>query len=195
VAEVEEVHATGRPVLAGTRSVATSEHLAALLEARGLPYVLLNARHDQQEASVVAEAGRPGRITIATNMAGRGTDIRLPASVVAAGGLHVIATEPHASGRIDRQLFGRAGRQGEPGTASLFASLDDEVVVRFTSAAARAVARAGFAGHLPGASGLAYALVRHAQRRSEAHAYRQRKSVLRQDNWLDESLGFRRGAL
>lgn len=112
VRSVAEMTQRGRPVLVGTRTVAASEHLSRLLESAGLEHQVLNARQDQDEAAVISRAAEPGRITVATNMAGRGTDIRLDPDVVARGGLHVIATERHDSGRIDRQLFGRCGRQG-----------------------------------------------------------------------------------
>jgi preprotein translocase subunit SecA len=125
---IQEMNRLGRPVLVGTRSVAASEHLSALLDEVGLPHRVLNARQDKEEAQVVAEAGQVGRITVATNMAGRGTDIRLAPESLAAGGLHVIATERHESHRIDRQLYGRCGRQGDPGSYEMVVSLDDELV-------------------------------------------------------------------
>lgn len=128
VASIEQHRASGRPVLVGTRSVAASEHLASLLDAEGLSYSLLNARQDKDEAEIVALAGEPGRITVATNMAGRGTDIKLAAGVGGKGGLHVIATELHDSGRIDRQLFGRCGRQGDNGSCQAILAIEDDLV-------------------------------------------------------------------
>ena len=113
IERVRELHKQGRPILIGTRSVAASEHLSKLLTASQLPHQVLNARQDQQEAQIIAQAGQRGRITVATNMAGRGTDIRLTPDVVELGGLHVLATERHEAHRIDRQLFGRCGRQGD----------------------------------------------------------------------------------
>lgn len=127
---IETVHQTKRPVLAGTRTVADSERLRKMLEERGHAVEVLNAINHEREAEIVASAGECGRIMIATNMAGRGTDIGLAVGVAAMGGLHVVAAERHASMRIDRQMFGRAGRQGDPGSARAFASLDDDVVVR-----------------------------------------------------------------
>ena len=118
----------GRPVLVGTASVAASEHLSALLHAHGLQHQVLNAHQDQEEAEVITRAGEAGRITVATNMAGRGTDIRLGPGVAEAGGLHVLATERHDARRIDRQLFGRSGRQGDPGSFEVMASLEDDLV-------------------------------------------------------------------
>ena len=127
VEEVAQLHATGRPVLIGTRSVAVSEMLSERLRASDLPHTVLNAVRHEEEATVVAMAGEPGRITIATNMAGRGTDIKLGKGVAALGGLHVIATERHESRRVDRQLFGRSARQGDPGSAQAFVSTEDEI--------------------------------------------------------------------
>ena len=115
-------------MLIGTRTVETSEVLSALLAKAGLDHQVLNARQDQEEADIIATAGQPGRITVATNMAGRGTDIGLAAGVVKAGGLHVIATECNDSRRIDRQLYGRCGRQGDPGSVEAILSWEDEIL-------------------------------------------------------------------
>jgi preprotein translocase subunit SecA len=138
VAEVERSHASGRPVLVGTRTVAESERLAGLLRAAGLCCSVLNARHDAEEAAIVARAGEVGAVTIATNMAGRGTDIRLGGPdeadrtrVAALGGLYVIGTNRHESRRVDLQLRGRAGRQGDPGESRFFLSLQDDLLVRY----------------------------------------------------------------
>lgn len=136
-AEVAAVHATGRPVLVGTVSVHESEHLADRLRRLDVPHRVLNARNDAQEAEIIAEAGRPGAVTLSTNMAGRGTDIRLGGSreldrerVVALGGLYVIGTNRHASRRVDEQLRGRAGRQGDPGCSRFFVCLEDPLFER-----------------------------------------------------------------
>ena len=118
VARVEELHRKGVPLLIGTRSVLASEELSRRLAAQHLIHRVLNATQTAQEASIVSEAGQHGQITVATNMAGRGTDIKLSKGVAELGGLHVIATEPHGSFRVDRQLFGRAARQGDPGCAA-----------------------------------------------------------------------------
>jgi preprotein translocase subunit SecA len=138
VAEIARAHATGRPVLVGTASVSESEELVEALRAAGVACRVLNARHDEEEAAIVAEAGAPGAVTISTNMAGRGTDIRLGghdealrAEVALLGGLFVIGTNRHASLRIDRQLRGRAGRQGDPGSSRFFVSLEDPLVRRY----------------------------------------------------------------
>ena len=112
----------------GTRSIDKSELLSRLLVEAGIEHQVLNARYIASEAEIVAQAGQPGRVTVATNMAGRGTDIKLGEGVAEKGGLHVICTEMHNSNRIDRQLIGRSGRQGDPGTARQFLSLDDEIL-------------------------------------------------------------------
>lgn len=128
VDEVRQLHQQQRPVLIGTRSIDKSELLSRLLVEAGIEHQVLNARHIASEAEIVAQAGQPGRVTVATNMAGRGTDIKLGEGVAEKGGLHVICTEMHNSNRIDRQLIGRSGRQGDPGTARQFLSLDDEIL-------------------------------------------------------------------
>ncbi|MDN5748747.1 MAG: accessory Sec system translocase SecA2, partial [Pseudonocardia sp.] len=128
VAHVAEVHAGGRPVLVGTQDVASSERLAAALGAAGVECAVLNARNDAEEAAIVAEAGLRGRVTISTQMAGRGTDIRLGPGVAALGGLHVVGCGRYESGRLDDQLRGRAGRQGDPGSSVFFTSLGDDLV-------------------------------------------------------------------
>jgi preprotein translocase subunit SecA len=122
-------HEIGRPVLIGTRSIDKSEILSRLLAERGIKHSVLNARHIAKEAEIVAQAGQRGKVTVATNMAGRGTDIRLGEGVAELGGLHVICTELHESQRIDRQLIGRCGRQGDPGTYRQFLALDDEILL------------------------------------------------------------------
>ncbi len=122
-------HQKGRPVLIGTRSIDKSEHLANMLAERGIEPVVLNAKHVAREAEIVAAAGQEGKVTVATNMAGRGTDIRLGPGVHELGGIHVICTELHEAKRIDRQLIGRCGRQGDPGSYRQFLALDDEILL------------------------------------------------------------------
>ncbi len=129
VEDALEQHELGRPVLIGTRSIDKSEHLAELLTARGIQPVVLNARHVAQEAEIVSQAGQRNKVTVATNMAGRGTDIKLGEGVLELGGLHVLCTELHESQRVDRQLIGRCGRQGDPGTYRQFLALDDEILL------------------------------------------------------------------
>ena len=128
---VRNLHLQQRPILIGTRSVADSEHLGRLLAAAGLPHHVLNARQDQEEAQIIAQAGQPGKITVATNMAGRGTDIRLTPGIAEAGGLYVLATSRHEARRIDRQLSGRGGRQGDPGSFQTIMSLQDDLVKEY----------------------------------------------------------------
>jgi len=188
--DIAALHETQRPVLVGTRSVHASEHLSRLLTAKGLEHQVLNAVRHREEAHVVAEAGQAGRITVATNMAGRGTDIKLGRGVADLGGLHVIATERHEAGRIDRQLFGRCARQGDPGSAQAYEALDDELVKRHASAASAVLRRRYGQANQPIPSTTARLLFDHGQRRAESMALRQRKGVLRTDHWLDEYLGF-----
>ncbi len=126
-----DCRARGQALLIGTRSVEASEQASLALTALGLEHAVLNARQDSEEAEIIARAGQPGAITVATNMAGRGTDIRLGEGVADAGGLHVILTEFHESSRIDRQLFGRSARQGDPGSIETIVSLEDELFSRF----------------------------------------------------------------
>jgi preprotein translocase subunit SecA len=159
--------AAGRAVLIGTRSVQASEDLSAVLTLLGQPHQVLNALQDSHEAEIVAQAGQPGRVTVATNMAGRGTDIDLAPEVRAHGGLHVILSEFHESRRIDRQLYGRAGRQGDPGSCEAICCLDDELFVQFAPLAVRLLRlHAGREGALPG--WCCRILVWHAQRRAES---------------------------
>ena len=129
IEEIRRMHASGRPVLVGTRSVQESERLSAQLH--GIPHQVLNARHEEQEAAIIARAGERGSATISTNMAGRGTDIKLGPGVAELGGLHVIGTNRHESRRIDNQLRGRAGRQGDPGSSRFFISAEDDLFVKY----------------------------------------------------------------
>jgi preprotein translocase subunit SecA len=176
-ADVARLHALGRPVLIGTRSVEKSEQLSARLLEAGIEHQVLNARQDEQEADVVAQAGQPGRVTIATNMAGRGTDIKLGPGVAAAGGLHVLGTERHDAARIDRQLAGRSARQGDPGSVQFFLSLEDELLEGLGPRRQEALERRGQGGGLGGWE--AYEVVfRWAQRRVERRHYRQRVDLL-----------------
>ncbi|MDB6010714.1 MAG: prepilin peptidase [Gammaproteobacteria bacterium] len=188
----EQVAAEGRAVLIGTRSVQASERLAEEFAARGLAHAVLNARHDKEEAEIVAQAGQPGRITIATNMAGRGTDIKLSSLVRERGGLHVILTEFNESRRIDRQLFGRCARQGDPGTIEAAVSLEDELFRRYSPRLTRLVARLCGRGDLvPG--WLAALLVRSGQRTASASNLRTRMATLREDRKLERLLSFSGG--
>lgn len=170
--------ARGQAVLAGTPSVEASEQLAAGLAAAGVEHAVLNCLRHRDEAALVAQAGQPGRVTIATNMAGRGTDIAVAPAVLAAGGLHVIVTQMHASARIDRQLIGRAARQGEPGSYEFSLSLDDEILTEFPH---RGFQRARADAQRAGASELGAHWLRwfhRAQRWHEAHQRRERRMLL-----------------
>jgi preprotein translocase subunit SecA len=129
IGEIHKIHSSGRPVLVGTRSVEESERLSARLT--GIPHQVLNARHEEEEAGMIARAGELGAVTISTNMAGRGTDIKLGPGVAEIGGLHVIGTNRHESRRIDNQLRGRAGRQGDPGSSQFFVSLEDDLLMKY----------------------------------------------------------------
>ncbi|MDN5787832.1 translocase [Pseudorhodobacter sp.] len=191
VAEAKSVADRGRAVLIGTRSVAASEHLAALLRGAGLDPQVLNARQDADEAALIAMAGEPGRITVATNMAGRGTDIPVGPEVEARGGLHVILTEFHGSARIDRQLIGRAARQGQRGSARAIVSLNDALFSDTVPRLARLirVCSFGFGGRLPGL--FAESLRKSAQKRTSAQGRRRRSETVRRAERQQKSLGFR----
>ena len=183
--EAAAAAARGQPVLVGTRSVEASEQVAAEFTRRGLAHVVLNARQDAEEARVVVEAGVAGRITVATNMAGRGTDIKPDAAARAAGGLHVILTEFHESPRIDRQLFGRSGRQGEAGSARAIVASGDGLFVQHAPWLRRLLGV-----HVPGWRKLLRLAVLQAQASAERRAHRTRMQTLRQDRELSRLIGF-----
>lgn len=190
VLEIRRINETGRPILVGTRSVRASEQLSQLLTAENLDHQVLNAIYHRQEAQIVAGAGQAEKITVATNMAGRGTDIKLGRGVAKLGGLHVIAAERNESGRIDRQLFGRGARQGDPGSAQAIISLEDEFVSRYTKGIVAYLKRRFAVTDNDISSSFTRGVFRVAQLRAERLALRQRKSVMRTDHWLDEQLGF-----
>ena len=185
--EATRLQQAGRAVLIGTRSVAASEALGDVLAARGLAHQVLNARQDAEEARIVEGAGQRGVITIATNMAGRGTDIKPAPEVLATGGLHVILTEFHDTPRVDRQLFGRAARQGQPGSGQAMVSLEDEIFGRYAPWLSTRLAR--WCG-TEIASSVIDRLARAAQRRAERHDARIRADTLRQDRDARDRLGF-----
>ncbi|RYH07327.1 prepilin peptidase [Tropicimonas sp. IMCC6043] len=180
--------AKGRPVLIGTRSVAASLTASEALTAAGIEHQVLNAENDTEEATVIAQAGERGRVTVATNMAGRGVDIALAPGVAEAGGLHVILTERHDAGRIDRQLAGRAGRRGEPGSVEAILSLDDPLIDLLRSPLRRRLARFPW-----GTYGLRLRLFDRAQRRTERAHARARKDLVYQDRRLNTLLSFTGG--
>lgn len=172
--------AEDRPVLIGTRSVAASETISGYLQQAGISHNVLNAAQDAHEAEVIAEAGRPGQVTVATNMAGRGVDIRLEPFVLERGGLHVIVSERHDSARIDRQLYGRCGRQGEPGRVEVILSLEDALVADPPVWARRLLA---------GIGGARWMFARAQQRRERQHAC-MRRDLLRWDERMGDALAF-----
>jgi len=187
VAEIASRRNQGQPVLVGSRTIGNSETLSARLEQAGIPHRVLNARQDAEEAEIVAAAGERGAVTIATNMAGRGTHVDLAPEILALGGLHVIALEMEESRRIDLQLTGRGARQGQPGSSQAFLSADDFILRRYLPAEAErlAAARADAGGE---AGGERWApLFRRAQDRAERIRYESRQSLLRRDDWLSET--------
>ncbi|HTU27373.1 MAG TPA: helicase-related protein [Pirellulales bacterium] len=175
--EVAELHAAGRPVLIGTRSIDKSEIVAKLLTDRGIAHQVLNAHHIASEAEIVSQAGQHRRVTVSTNMAGRGTDIKLGPGVVELGGLHVILSEMHDSSRIDRQLIGRCGRQGDPGTFRQYLSLDDELLLGLGPERAEELEATG--EETRGEDFSRYARIfRLAQRRIEQKHFRDRRVLM-----------------
>ena len=190
VAALRRLQNEGRAVLVGTRSVSASEHLSELLANAGLMHQVLNARQDQEEAEVVARAGERGRITVATNMAGRGTDIKLAPGVAELGGLHVIATERHDARRIDRQLFGRCGRQGDPGSYQVVMSLEDEIFHDIFKRHVERLRRIFPQNGKPLPTWLGERLSNLAQGIAERHHGRMRRELLRVDEQLSDLLAF-----
>jgi len=222
VGEVEELHRMGRPVLVGTISIEKSERLSQMLRKRGIPHNVLNAKHHEQEAEIIAQAGRKGAVTLSTNMAGRGTDILLGGnpkflsrtmvegepteealksayekalsivqkekeSVVQLGGLHVIGTERHEARRIDNQLRGRSGRQGDPGSSRFYLSLEDDLLRIFGSERiSNIMDRLGIEEDQPIEHRLVTRAIENAQRRVEAHNFEIRKHLLEYDNVMNQ---------
>ncbi len=190
VARIAELHRQKRPILVGTRSVEASEHLGRLLGVEGLPYRILNARQDADEAEIVKTAGGWGNITVATNMAGRGTDIKLDDGINEIGGLHVLATECHEARRIDRQLFGRCARQGDAGSYEMFLSFEDEIVAKFAPRLPLGLAKVLISLRFPGTRTFADSIFRWAQIRAERHHYSIRAGLLKMDEHLQNLLAF-----
>lgn len=184
VKEIRDLHIKGQPVLVGTVAVETSEYLSRLLDREGIPHVVLNAKNHAREAEIVTNAGQKGAVTIATNMAGRGTDIKLGPSVVELGGLAVIGTERHESRRIDNQLRGRSGRQGDVGMSQFYLSLEDDLMIRFGSERIKdLLSRMKIADEdAVIRSGLISRQVESAQKRVEGNNYDARKNVLQYDD-------------
>lgn len=192
VKEIAEVNSSGRPVLVGTRTVEASEALSESLRQLELKHSVLNAVRHEEEAEIVKSAGERGSICIATNMAGRGTDITLSPEVVALGGLHVIVVEHNLSPRIDRQLVGRSARQGEPGSTRYYLAPDDELLVRFLPPGERRHLKELLESGRGTNANAALRACRKAQRTAENLGEKQREAVLRMDTWIEEHLAFTR---
>ncbi len=188
VADIKERHETGQPILVGTVAVETSEHISELLEKEGISHEILNAKNHFREAEIVMNAGQPGSVTIATNMAGRGTDIKLGPGVIENGGLAVIGTERHDSRRIDNQLRGRSGRQGDPGVSQFYLSLEDDLMKRAGSDAIQdLLERLQIDGDdAVIQSRMISRQIESAQERIEGNNYDTRRSVLRYDDVMRE---------
>ncbi|MFQ6116951.1 MAG: preprotein translocase subunit SecA, partial [Candidatus Bipolaricaulia bacterium] len=182
VDEVERLHKQGRPVLIGTNSIERSERLSRLMKRRGLKHNVLNAKHHEKEAEIIKDAGQRGAITVATNMAGRGVDIKLGEGVAELGGLHIIGAQRHESRRIDDQLRGRAGRQGDPGSSQFFISLEDELIRLFGGERMGAImARLGMEEGQAITHDLLTRAVRRAQKKVEERNFEIRKRLLQYD--------------
>lgn len=190
VERVARLHREGRPVLIGTRSVADSEHVSLLLKEAGLAHRVLNARQDKEEADTIALAGGPAAITVATNMAGRGTDIRICPETAARGGLHVIASSLHEARRIDRQLFGRCGRQGDPGSYEAMVSLEDELIIKYGGGLRRILKARAFHDESGLANMIGACLFRRAQQKAERRHFQARRDLLRMEALIREKLAF-----
>ena len=185
--ELKELHALGRPILVGTISVEASEMLSRMLKKEGIVHSVLNAKYHEQEAEIVARAGQKGSVTIATNMAGRGTDIKLGAGVGELGGLHVLCTERHESRRIDRQLRGRCSRQGDPGSSHFFISLEDDLMRLFGSERIpKVMERMGLEEGQELEHPLLNRSIQTAQKRVEGHYFQQRKRTLEYDDVMNK---------
>ena len=185
--EIKERHKTGQPVLVGTIAVETSELLSSMLKKEGIKHEVLNAKNHAREAEIIAQAGKKGAVTIATNMAGRGTDIKIDDEVRNLGGLFVIGTERHESRRIDNQLRGRSGRQGDPGASQFCVSFEDELMVRFGGDRAKAaLARVGADEDMSLRLGFVSKSVESAQRRIEGNNFDARKNLLQYDDVVNQ---------
>ncbi|MDE5800010.1 MAG: preprotein translocase subunit SecA [Paramuribaculum sp.] len=191
IAEIEELVKKGRPVLVGTTSVEISELLSRMLKMRNIPHNVLNAKLHQKEAEIVALAGKPGTVTIATNMAGRGTDIKLPEGVKDAGGLAIIGTERHESRRVDRQLRGRAGRQGDPGSSVFFVSFEDQLMRLFvTDRVMKMLDRFGLKEGEMIESKMINNAIENAQKRVEENNFGIRKRLLEYDDVMNKQRSY-----
>jgi preprotein translocase subunit SecA len=186
VEEIGRLHKIGRPILVGTRTIKNSELLASKLDAAKIPYRLLNGKQDSTEAMIIARSGEIGAVTIATNMAGRGTDIRLQSGVTELGGLHVIGVEQHETQRIDRQLAGRAARQGDPGSCRFYVAADDPLIEKYAPGMGRLIRRLADA---KGETALDLSReITRLQHRVQRHHYWARHSLFLHDRWLRDIL-------
>ena len=187
VEEIKECHNVGQPVLVGTTSIEKSERLSRMLRLQGIKHEVLNAKQHEKEAQIVAQAGKKGTVTIATNMAGRGTDIVLGPGVVATGGLHIIGTERHESRRIDNQLRGRSGRQGDPGSSRFYLSLEDDLLRIFGSDRIKnLMGRLGMEDGQPIEHRMVSNAIERAQKRVEGHNFDIRKHLLEYDDVMNK---------
>jgi len=183
---IKELYDRGQPVLVGTISIETSEYISSLLKKVGIPHSVLNAKHHEQEAEIIAMAGQKGHVTIATNMAGRGTDIVLGEGVREVGGLHILGTERHESRRIDNQLRGRSGRQGDPGTSRFYLSWEDSLIRIFASERISNLLQKNMEEGEPLEYRMASRAIENAQKRVEAHNFEIRKTLLDYDNVMNQ---------
>ena len=187
VEEIRELYEKGQPVLVGTISIEKSEMLSKMLKRAGVPHSVLNAKHHEKEAEIIAEAGRQKTVTISTNMAGRGTDIVLGEGVTELGGLHILGTERHESRRIDNQLRGRSGRQGDPGSSRFYLSLEDDLLRIFGSdRIASIMDRFGMEEGQPIEAGMISKAIENAQKKVEAHNFDIRKHLLEYDDVMNK---------
>lgn len=187
VEDIKEHNAKGQPILVGTTSVEKSEILSTMLSKEGIAHEVLNAKHHEREAKIIAQAGQKGAVTIATNMAGRGTDIALGEGVRELGGLYIIGSERHESRRIDNQLRGRAGRQGDPGESRFFVSFEDELMRLFGGERMQAImTQAGLEDDMPISMGILGKTIENAQKKVEAHNYDIRKRLVEYDDVLNK---------
>jgi len=187
VQDIVERHKMGQPILVGTVSVDVSEHISALLKRRGIKHNVLNAKQHEREAEIIAEAGERGAVTIATNMAGRGTDIKLGEGVPDLGGLYVLGTERHESRRIDNQLRGRSGRQGDPGESRFYLSFEDDLLRRFGGQRMQnMIDRIGLEEDVPIEAGMVSGSVRRSQEQVESQNFQIRKRILEYDDVLNK---------
>src|SRR5438105_11130663 len=185
--EIKDIHGRGRPILVGTISVEVSEHLSRMLKREGIIHSVLNAKYHQQEAEIITRAGQRGSVTIATNMAGRGTDIKLGAGIPDIGGLHVIGTERHEARRIDRQLRGRCARQGDPGSSHFFISLEDDLMRLFGSdRIVKYMEKMGLEENQELTHPLLNRSIQQAQKRVEQHNFQRRKHTLEYDDVMNK---------